>query len=120
VVVVVVVIVVVAAIMTTGSKVGEEGLGLTDGERVFLPSSMSRSKTNPMTALRCGVRPSEEVLSEATNDSSLSENFRPVSNNRRSNFRIVECLGEMVNLLSIKNAQEGMFTLRRMGREALE
>jgi len=33
----------------------DEGLGLTDGNRVFLPSSMSRSKTNPTAAPRCGV-----------------------------------------------------------------
>jgi len=91
-VVVVVVVVVAAAAMTTGSKVDEEGLGLTGGERTFLPSSMSLSNTNPMTALRCGVRPSAEVLSEDTNDSSLSEDFRPVSNSRRSSFRMVECL----------------------------
>jgi len=88
---VVVVVVVVVDAMTTASKV-VDGLDLTDGEMTFLPSSMSRSKTNPMTALRCGVRPSAEVLSEATNNSSLSEDFRPVSNNRRSSFRIVECL----------------------------
>ena len=49
----VVVFVLVVAI-STGSKVNE-GLGLTDGKRVFLPSSMSRSKTNPMAAARCGV-----------------------------------------------------------------
>jgi len=100
VVVVVVVVTVVVAAMTTGSKVDGKGLGLTDGERTFLPSSMSRSKTNPMTALRCGVRPSAEVLSEVTNNSSLSEDFRPVSNNRRSSFRIVECLGKGVNYKS--------------------
>jgi hypothetical protein len=43
------------AVKVTDPKV-DERLGLTGGgERIFLPSSMSRSKTNPMADPRCGV-----------------------------------------------------------------
>ena len=47
----------------------DEGLGLTDGERTLLPSSMSLSKTIPIAAARCGVRPSEDVRTEVKNSS---------------------------------------------------
>ena len=101
---VIIVAVVVVAAIVTGSKV-EEGLGLEGGERIFLPSSMSRSKTNPMTALRCGVWPSAEVLSEATNNSSLAGAFRLVSDNRRSSVRIVVCLWR-ISLKIVKYVRE--------------
>ena len=71
----------------------DERLGLTGGgERSFLPSSIRCSKINPMAGARCGVWPSDEVRREVTNSSSLSEDFRPVSNDRRSIVRIVTCL----------------------------
>ena len=46
-------VVVVVSGMSRDPKV-DEGLVLTDGEKVFLPTSISRSKTSPMTAPRCG------------------------------------------------------------------
>ena len=53
---------------------------------------MRRSKTNPMAGPRCGAWPSEEVRIEAVNSSSLLEDLRPFSNDRRSIVRIVVCL----------------------------
>lgn len=120
-VVVVVVAVVFVVAMVAGSKPEvDEDLGLIDGARIFLPSSMSRSKTNPMTALRCGVWPSPEVLSDVMNASSFkSEDFSPVSKSRRSSVRIVVCL-RRIDLQKDKHTKEGILTSRRTGREARE
>ena len=85
------VVAVLVIVRVTDSNV-DEGLGLTGGERTFLPSSMSRSKTSPMAGPRWGVRPSEDVRKELMNRSSFPGDFRPASNNRRSIVRIVTCL----------------------------
>lgn len=90
----------------------EESLGLTDGERTFLPSSMSRSKTNPMAAPRCGVRPSEDVRREEMNNPSFPGDFIPVSNSRRSIVRIVTCFAEKGERSSWVILVESIFDLK--------